>query len=168
MPKDASEYLEAPLGDHDRSAFDCGKESLTRFFRERVVQEQERNLCRCYVLVHQDAPNEVLGYYTLSTHSVEAQIAPNKLKGGYEQVNTILIGRLAVHQPGVNRGLGHILLGMALLRCLEVSKRIGARAVVVDALDDEAEVWYQKQGFLPLKADKKLYMMIKTMEQALR
>lgn len=164
-----SDYLDVRLeSTHQRERFDCGKPSLNHYLHNRVLEETRRGLGQCYILVRSDHPSHICGYYTLNAHSIEAQLTPNKLgKIGYKEVPAILIGRLAVHQPSQNRGLGSILLRSALLRCLEVAGQLGVRAILVDALDDEAETWYLRKGFQPLKVPRKLYLMVKDIEAAL-
>jgi GNAT superfamily N-acetyltransferase len=56
---------------------------------------------------------------------------------------------LAVDKNFAGRGFGRGLLKDALLRCLNVSEAVGARAVLVHAIDDEACGFYRKFGFLP-------------------
>ena len=164
-----SEYLDVRLEPtHRRELFDCGKPSLDHYLHNRVLEETRRGLGQCYVLVRPNDALYICGYYTLNAHSIEAQLTPNKLgKIGYKEVPAILIGRLAIHQPSQNRGLGSVLLKSALLRCLEVAGQLGVRAVLVDALDDNAEAWYLRKGFQPLKVPRKLYLMVKDIEAAL-
>lgn len=163
------EYLDVRLEPHhNRELFDCGKPSLNHYLHNRVLEETRRGLGQSYVLVRSDDPIHIYGYYSLNAHSIEAQLTPNKLgKIGYQEVPAILIGRLAVHQPSQNRGLGSVLLKSALLRCLEVAGQLGVRAVLVEALDEEAEAWYLRKGFQPLKIPRKLYLMVKDIEAAL-
>ncbi len=35
---------------HNRKSFDCGDEEVTRFLREKAMQDQERDLSRTMVL----------------------------------------------------------------------------------------------------------------------
>jgi GNAT superfamily N-acetyltransferase len=65
-----------------------------------------------------------------------------------EQVPVIVFGRLAVDVKFASRGFGKGLLRDALLRCLNVSEAVGARAVLAHAIDDEACLFYRKFGFL--------------------
>jgi len=170
MLSGGSNFLDVSLNEqHHRADFDCGKPSLNHFLHSRVLEETQRGLGRCYVLVSPDQPEKILGYYTLNAHSIEAQLAPNKLgKVGYKEIPSILIGRLAIHQPTQNRGLGSVLLKSALLRCLEVAEQLGVRCVVVDALDEEAKAWYLHKGFQPLKTPQRLYLMIKDIRASLK
>jgi GNAT superfamily N-acetyltransferase len=57
------------------------------------------------------------------------------------------LARLAVDQTEQGQGLGAALLKNALQRCLQASESIGARAVLVHAIDAEAKAFYQHFGF---------------------
>jgi GNAT superfamily N-acetyltransferase len=54
---------------------------------------------------------------------------------------------LAIDNRHKGRGLGRLLLIDALQRSLQVSKIVGARAVLVDPLDREAHTFYERFGF---------------------
>ena len=66
-----------------------------------------------------------------------------------DQMPVIVLGRLAIDRKFSSRGLGKGLLKDALLRSLYVSETIGARAVLVHAIDDPAAGFYRKFEFLP-------------------
>ena len=58
-----------------------------------------------------------------------------------------MIARLAIDTPEKGRGLGAELLRDALRRLVGASARLGIRAVVVDAIDDEAARFYEHFSF---------------------
>ena len=64
-----------------------------------------------------------------------------------------LIARLAVDRSWQGRGLGRDLLRDAMQRALAASEQIGIRAVVVDAMDEEAASFYVRRGFEPSTDD---------------
>jgi len=53
----------------------------------------------------------------------------------------------------------------ALKRCFDTSDSIGAFAVVVDPLDNEAEHFYKKYGFIRLPDSGKLFLPMKTIKE---
>ena len=55
-----------------------------------------------------------------------------------------------------------MLLIDALSRCYEISKSVGSFAVVVDPLDEEAERFYTKYGFILLPDSHKMFLPMKT------
>ena len=60
------------------------------------------------------------------------------------------MGRLACRSDQQGRGLGKLLLGCAVDRCLKARQQIAAYALVVDAKDDAARGFYTHFGFKTL------------------
>ena len=77
----------------------------------------------------------------------------------------ILLGRLAVDYRFQGNGVGKLLLIDSLKRCHETSKSIGAFAVIVDPLDNNAERFYHKYGFIKLEDSGKMFLPMKTINQ---
>ena len=65
----------------------------------------------------------------------------------YPLVPATLLGRLAVDQNYQGRGYGRFLLADALFRA--VRSEIASFAVVVDAKDEAARRFYERESFLP-------------------
>jgi len=63
-------------------------------------------------------------------------------------VPAFLIGRLAVDRRCQRQGLGRFLLADASRRC--VNSEIPGFAVVVNAINDDARRFYERESFLPL------------------
>ena len=129
------------------SEFDCGiHTSLTEWLRRYARQSQQANSTRTYV-VHRE--NRVVGYYSLSASSVRKEDTSGraaKHQPGHP-IPVILLARLAVDKSEQKRGLGPALVKNTLQRCLAGSKQIGARAVLVHAIDADAKSFYQHYGF---------------------
>lgn len=80
-----------------------------------------------------------------------------------DPVPLIVIGRLAVDRRFQGQGLGRGLLKDALGRALLVSAVVGARAIVVHAIDSAAAAFYRRQGFVALPDDPQtLFLPIET------
>jgi GNAT superfamily N-acetyltransferase len=102
-----------------------------------------------FVLVVADA--SIGGYHTLSSTAVKLAELPNEVArrlSRYPLVPATLLGRLAVDSRFQGRGYGRFLLADALLRA--VRSEIAAFAVIVDAKDDAARRFYERESFLPL------------------
>lgn len=63
-------------------------------------------------------------------------------------IPVILIGRLAVDLRFAGQGLGSSLLQDAVLKSVEAARLVGARALLVHALNEPAEAFYRKFGFV--------------------
>jgi GNAT superfamily N-acetyltransferase len=66
----------------------------------------------------------------------------------YPLVPATLLGRLAVDQTYQGRGYGRFLLADALFRA--VRSEIASFAIIVDAKDEAARRFYERESFLPL------------------
>jgi predicted GNAT family N-acyltransferase len=65
-------------------------------------------------------------------------------------MSATLIGRLAVSTLCRGRRFGEALLFDALIRSYLAAREVGSALVLVRALDDDAERFYRKYGFIPL------------------
>lgn len=131
---------------HDRGSFASGVEPLDRYFRTQAGQDARRNLAAPFVLVL--AGGVIGGYYTLSATTVRLA----ELPGGtvrrlphYPLIPATLLGRLAVDRRFQGKGYGRFLLADALYRT--VRSEIASFAVIVDAKDERARSFYEREGF---------------------
>jgi predicted GNAT family N-acyltransferase len=156
---------------HVKKNFDCGYPLLNGYIHNQAKQDFNRDLSVCYVLCIAEN-NTVIGYYTLSSNSISKSLFPEdiikKLPPSYNELPTILLGRLAVDSNEKNKGYGGILLLNALHNCLEFSKNIGALSVIVDPIDEQATGFYQKYGFIKIPSGNKMFLPIKTIESLLK
>ena len=162
-------YLTVPLDSkHDRKSFSCGKELLDTYFWNQASQDVKRKLSVCFIFLEKES-EKIAGYYTLSSNNIPNEHIPNtfrkRLPKSYLSVPAILLGRLAVDKTFQKKGIGKILLIDALKRCLDTSGSIGAYAVIVDPLDEEAVRFYEKYGFITLPDSGKMFLPMKTLKQ---
>lgn len=151
----------------NREEFDCGKESLNNYILRNVTKDVKSSACTCFVILKE--ADQVIGYYTLSTESIPKEEAPNEVqkKIRYDYIPVILLGRLAIDKTEVGKGYGKLLLVDSLKRSLEVAKnQIGAVAVIVDPIDDEAIAFYSKYGFTMLPSSGRMFMSMRKIESA--
>lgn len=133
----------------DVSHFDCGNPILNDWLRGRAARSEAVGDARTYVVANHD--NVVVGYYCLSAFSV----ARATIGGGWlarnapDPVPAVLLGRLAVDMSCQGIGLGASLLADAIDNATRVAERLGARALVVDAIDDTAQRFYEHYEFVP-------------------
>lgn len=138
--------IEVLAAHHDRSTFECGVEALDHYFQTRVGQDARKRVAAPFVLVMPDG--NVAGYYTLSATAVRLPDLPEatttKLPR-YPLIPATLLGRLAVDRRHRGRGFGRFLLADALHR--SVRAEIASFAVIVDAKDESARRFYEREGF---------------------
>ncbi len=155
-----------PLGrQHDRTAFHCGAEALDRYLKQQARQDAEKRVAAPFVAVS-PPDTRVLGYYTLSASVLTVADLPDDLARKlprYPQLPVTLLGRLAVDQSARGQGLGEHLLLDALNRSLTHADQIAAMAVVVDAMDEAAALFYRHFGFASLQAQpRRLFIPMST------
>jgi predicted N-acetyltransferase YhbS len=146
-------------------AFDCGEPSLNDWLQRRALKNETTGASRTFVSV--DDNGTVAGYYCLSASSLRIEDVPGRVKRNMPApIPVILIGRLAVDERFKGRGLGASLLQDALLKGLEASRIVGARAFIVDAIDDAAESFYARFGFelMPPTSKRAMYLLVQDAE----
>lgn len=80
--------------------------------------------------------------------------------------SVLVLARLALDRQEQGTGLGGDLLLDALIRSVAGARHYGARALVVDAIDDRVAEFYGHHGFLPLEG-RRLYRRISDIARAL-
>ena len=150
---------------HDRTGFQCDVEALDRYLKKQSKQDVKRRISRVFVAAKPDNPKAVIGYYTLSTLSIELNQIPEKLarKLPKHPVPAALIGRRAVSKAAQGQGVGKLLLADAIKRTLAVSDQIAIYTMVVDAINDNAIGFYEQFGFTRLSDDSpRLFLPLKS------
>jgi GNAT superfamily N-acetyltransferase len=129
---------------HDVTRFDCGKVPLNDWIRDTALRSEGRT-SRCYVVAQR---NVVVGFYCIAAGAVQHQGAPRKLRqNSPDPIPVVIIGRLAVDKTLQGRGIGRGMLKDSLLRITKASELVGARAVIVHAVDQESVPFYARYGF---------------------
>ena len=161
-----SELVIEPLNrNHNRTAFNCGIESLDRYLQHQANQDIKRRVSRVFVVRSRQDETRVLGYYTLSTLSIDLSVLPEKLakKLPKHPIPAALIGRLAVDVSAQGKGIGKTLLSNAIMRTLAIGDDIEIYAIVVDAINEEAESFYMQYGFVHLASEgNRLFLPLKS------
>jgi GNAT superfamily N-acetyltransferase len=154
--------------EHKLEVFDCGRASLNDWLKRFALINQQNDSARTYVL---STGNHVLGYYTLSAGAVRRDEAPARIAKGLAShpIGIILLARLAVESQLHGKGRGTALVHDALLRALAAADSIGARAVLVHALDESAAAFYGRFGFETSPVDaKRLMLLMKDLRTSLK
>ena len=163
---DYSNLIIQPLNsDHDRSGFHCGVASLDNYVKKQARQDVKRRISRVFVATRVQQPNKIVGYYTLSSLAIELSQLPQShaRKLPRHPVPAALLGRLAVDQATQCHGVGKMLLVDAVKRTLAVSDEIAIYALVVDAIDERAQHFYEQFGFSLLSSGhQRLFLPLKS------
>ncbi len=152
---------------YKRDTFSCGQKTLDNYILRNATKDVKSGSCTCFVTLNNE--DYVIGYYTLSSHNISIEHAPEAFKKSvkYDFVPTILLGRLAVDETQKGKGFGKLLLVDSLKRSLDVARnQIGSVAVIADPIDASAIAFYAKYGFTMLPDSGKMFMTIKKIEEA--
>lgn len=149
MALSAPELLSAG---HDTAPFDCGQPSLDAWLKERALGNRDRGFT-VVIVVHEQGC--VVGYYGLAPTGVETRAVPRRIRTGQppDPVPCLLLGQLAVDRRYQARGLGDALVGHALERGALGAELTGGRAILVNAIDENAVRFWRSWGFIPSPSD---------------
>jgi len=149
----AAPFTVRRLEKENRSEFSCGKDELDRYFRNHISQDVRRQIATAFIAWH-DTTDTIAGFYTLSAAHVPFSDLDEdwrKKLPRYPSLPAVLIGRLAIDQRFKGQGLGSALLADAAARA--IGSDIAAHFLIVDALDEDAVLFYQHHGLKRVPGD---------------
>ncbi|WP_231754742.1 GNAT family N-acetyltransferase [Phenylobacterium sp. CCH9-H3] len=126
---------------------------MNEFLQRFARQSHEQNASKTFCAIHDGAPRNILGFYTITPSAVAHEQAPPTMVRGLAQheVSGFRLARLATHLAVAGKGLGGQLLVAAALRCLRISAQSGGVLLIIDAKSDRAARWYAGYGAEPLR-----------------
>lgn len=144
--------------EHRLSDFNCGEPSLNDWLKRRSLANQHNGASRTFVVT--DRLGEVYGYYALAAGAVSHKIASTAIKRNMpDPIPVMVLGRLAVDFRAQGIKLGASLLKDAVTRSMIVAQNIGARAILVHAINDRARQFYEHYGFKVSPVDALVLML---------
>lgn len=129
----------------------------------------QNKLSAVFIVVPDDDPGEIAGFFTLSSQQADCDALPEELRkktGRYRSVGVTLLGRMAVAKEFQNRKLGRFVLFAALYEAWKATRHVSSFAVVVDAKTEQVVSFYEKYGFRRLDGNR-LMLPMKTIEELL-
>ena len=152
-----------PLGpQHDLSQFASGVPALDSWLHGKARLNEAKGGARTYVACDGD---RVTGFYSLAASAVERRRVSSRVgRSMPDPVPVILLGQLAVDANYRGQHLGSDLLVDAARRALAAAHVIGARAIVVQAIDEAAVAFYTRFGFRPFSNREPLTLILRISE----
>lgn len=141
------------------SGFHCGAPIVDSWVERHAATARKRGTAVVYVSY---CDGVVAGFYTLSAHSVSRA----DIHGGWlvrnapESVPAVLLGMLGVDERFKGQGLGASLLRDAIQNAMKVASLAGARALIVDPVDDATAAFYEHFGFSHLTGTSRMALRI--------
>jgi predicted N-acetyltransferase YhbS len=156
---------------YDLSQFKCNNPKLTEWLKRYALQSNSGGQTKTLVVT--DGTARVIAYYAYAVISVgHESTTPERIKKGLAKfdIPVFLIARLAVDTNWQGKGLGRQLLRHALERAaIAAQQHVPIRAVVVDAINDEAKTFYEKFNFEVWPIDGlRMWLMMKDIVSTLR
>lgn len=161
-----------PLKKNDPLAqFDCGNSSMNDWLKKSAFQSQSSGHTRTLVIA--DDQGRVIAYCAYLVASVEHDEAtPERVKKGLAKypIPVFLIARLAVDQSMQGKKLGKRFFRFILKGAAKAaSEDIPLRAIVVDAIDEQAKQFYKQFDFTPWPIDAfRMWLLMKDLQATLR
>ena len=117
---------------HDRQGFECRVPALNKYLHRFAEQHRRRGISSIYVLAESAQPERILAYCTLSAAEVDGQrlAEAERKKLPRYPVPCFRMGRLAGRTDQRGTGLGKLLLGCAVDRCLKAGQQVAAYTLV--------------------------------------
>jgi predicted N-acetyltransferase YhbS len=150
----------APLSKaHNLTEFNCARQSLNAWLVDRAMANEEQGASRTFVICDGES-NIVIGYYCLTQGVIGHDVVSAKFKRNMPNpLPVTVLGRLAVDQNQGGKGLGMALLKDAVQRSRLAALHAASKGVFVQALDEDAAVFYLKFGFTR-SPSQPLYLML--------
>ena len=148
---------------HDISRFSSGVPTLDAWLQGKARLNEARGGARTYVACDGD---RVAGFYSLAASSAvqRSRVSSRVGRNMPDPIPVILLGQLAVDKGYRGRRLGSDLLVDAGRRARSGAGIVGARAVVVQAIDERAKAFYGRFGFRPFSDCEPLMLVLRMSE----
>lgn len=136
---------------HDTAAFACGVDGLDHWLKQRALKNQVSGASRTFVVCE---GRRVVAYYALASSAVTVESATGRVRRNMpDPIPVVVLGRLAIDQSIQGNGMGRALVRDACLRVIAAADAIGIRGMIVHALSESAQAFYERVGFEPSPLD---------------
>lgn len=134
------------------SSFNSSKKDLNDFLLNESITYQHSRIGNTTCVFHEDCPDRIIAYYTLSNSGVKVTSSEFLDLGintstKLQVIPAVLIGRFALDDDYADCGNGRNILNLTISSIVQEFKVSATRLIVVDSAID-VEGFYQKCGFI--------------------
>lgn len=142
----------------DLEGFFCGVGIVDDWLARHARNARRLGTAVVYASFCEKDGERLAGFYLLSSHSIVRDSTSGWIsRNAPEVVPVILLGMLGVDRCYQGMGLGHNLLLDAGHRAASVAGIVGARALVVDPVDETSRSFYRRHGFRDMPGTGKMH-----------
>jgi GNAT superfamily N-acetyltransferase len=147
--------------DHNLTDFNSNYPELDEWLKIYAFQAKMSGSANTFIVADN---NLVVGFYSLTVGQVDADEASERIKKGMGKypIPVVILARLAVLHAYQGKGIGKAMLKDAILKTLQIAEQGGVRALLVHAIDEKAEAFYKRFGFVPSPIrENQLFLLLK-------
>ena len=137
---------------HDRVAFTCGASTLDNYLKNTAARQQDEDMTRVR-FGRLDDSKDVICFHAMNAHSLDISSLDEPFRKRfprYDAIPSIYISMIGVHSDYQGFGIGSQMMGDAMRQATRAADAIGARFLVLDALNEKAANLYHRLGFRAL------------------
>lgn len=139
--------------------FSCGIDPIDVWVFKHALSARRLGTAVVYATYDQDG--KLAGFYTLSSQSIFRGDAKGWIsRNAPDQIPVILLGMMGIDKKYQGLGLGRQLMIDLAHRCHHVADEIGARAIVVDPIDENVRAFYSHFGFREIPGSSRMFAKI--------
>lgn len=154
---------------HDRKKFDCGQNEINKFLKQQANQSAKRGYSQTHVLIDDNAPEQIIGFYTLTSILIKKPIQHQiNIKYPYELFG-VNLARMGVDVNFQKCSLSGNLIIDAIEKTIIIDNHMGCQGLFLDAKNEKLIKYYEKFGFeLILDASNKMWLPIGTINKLVK
>ncbi len=145
---------------HNRKVFDCGQADLNAYITTTARQHSDKGLSKTFVLIDDEQPDNILGYYTLAVCEIQPPHHEKKFKNYPYQLPALKLARLAVDINHQKKGYARLLLSNVIHKAMLIEQQVGIIGIIINAKNQTVVQMYKKYGFILLNKSLNLFMPI--------
>lgn len=151
-----------PLNDgHFLMDFETGRDDdrLAKWLNNKAHRYQAEDLCRVSILRRQQGSEDIVGYFTLSAHSVKsedvakrdraAEAENGSIVGSMRVYPALLLGKFALDTQFQGQKMGELMMGCVYEQHLDIAANSGIKFLVTEAQNENLKNYYANRfGFV--------------------